>query len=682
MPIITREKMKPVLSKTFRLIFMIMVGLLLLFSRTTAIAGTEGGKNSDMTDLNIEELLNVEIQTVYGASKFEQKVTEAPSAVSIVTAGEIKKYGYRTLADILRSLRSFYITYDRNYSFAGVRGFGRPSDYNDRILLLIDGHRTNDNITNGALIGAEFPVDVDLIDRIEVIRGPGSSLYGSNAFFAVINVITKRGRDLKGTEVSADAGSYDTFKERLSYGNRFQNGVEAVASVSGFDSRGQSLYFSEFDNPSNNNGVTNDTDYDRFKSAFLKLSYQEFTLESAYNSRTRGIPTGSFGADFNNPDNKTVDGLFFTDLKYQRSLGLGTDVAARLFYDHFQYEGDYIYSGVDNKDLERGEWWGGELKFSMKLFNSHRVVLGGEYQDNFKQQQENYDVAPYTLYTDDNRRSRIIAVYLQDEVILSKDLILNAGVRVDHYDTFGETTNPRFALIYNPFEKSFFKLLYGSAFRAPNNYELFYYSPGVPGQEANPGLTPETINTYELVIDQYFLETFHATAAVFYYRIKDLITETTDPLNGALVFNNIDEAAAGGAELELARKGTSGAEGRISYSFQDVKDLQADHVLTNSPRHLARVNLILPISEKKLFAGIEEQYTSERLTVAGNYAAGFFLTNLTLFSHNLFLKGLEVSASVYNLFNENYGDPGSVEHLQDVIRQNGRNYNLKLKAAF
>lgn len=190
---------------------------------------------------NEEALLFQEIPSVYGASKYEQKVTEAPSSISIVTASEVKKYGYRTLADILRSLRSFFVTYDRNYSYVTVRGFGRPGDYNTRILLLVDGHRINDNIYDGALVGTEFILDVDLIDRVEVIRGPGSSLYGSNAFFAVVNVITRRGRNLNGVEVSGEAGSYDTYKGRVSYGNRYQNGAEAVFSGSAYDSKGQSL---------------------------------------------------------------------------------------------------------------------------------------------------------------------------------------------------------------------------------------------------------------------------------------------------------------------------------------------------------------------------------------------------------------------------------------------------------
>ena len=113
--------------------------------------------------------------------------------MTIVTAGEIKRYGYRTLADILRSVRGFFVTYDRNYDYVGVRGFGRPGDYNSRVLLLVDGHRINDNVYDTASIGTEFPVDVDLIDRMEIIPGPSSSLYGNNAFFGVINIITRKG---------------------------------------------------------------------------------------------------------------------------------------------------------------------------------------------------------------------------------------------------------------------------------------------------------------------------------------------------------------------------------------------------------------------------------------------------------------------------------------------------------
>src|SRR5205814_2487644 len=153
------------------------------------------------------------------------KVTEAPASVTIITAEDIRKYGYRTLADILRNVRGFYVTYDRNYSYLGVRGFGRPADYNSRVALLVDGHRVNDNVYDQAPLGTEFPIDVDLIDRVEVIRGPNSSLYVANAFLGVINIITKRGRDSKMENVSGELASFGTVQGRVSYANKFDNGL-------------------------------------------------------------------------------------------------------------------------------------------------------------------------------------------------------------------------------------------------------------------------------------------------------------------------------------------------------------------------------------------------------------------------------------------------------------------------
>jgi len=189
-----------------------------------------------------EMVLFQEVPSVSSASKYDQKVTEALSSVSIVTEADIKKYGYRTIADALRSVTGFFVTYDRDYYYIGVRGFGRPTDYNTRILILLDGRRMNDNIYDAAYVGTESVIDIDLVDRIEVIRGPGSSLYGNNALFAVMNILTKRGRDLKGTEVSADAAGLASYKGRVSYGNRFSSGVEALVSGSGYDSKGGSLF--------------------------------------------------------------------------------------------------------------------------------------------------------------------------------------------------------------------------------------------------------------------------------------------------------------------------------------------------------------------------------------------------------------------------------------------------------
>ena len=159
---------------------------------------------------------------VFGASERLQPVLEAPASVSFITKEEIARYGYRTLADILRSVRGMYVVDDRNYSVVGTRGFSLPGDYNTRILLLVNGHRVNDNVYGQAEIGAEFGLDPAMFERVEIIRGPASSLYGDSAFFAVVNVITRTGASLGGGSVTLETGTLGTRLVRAAVGHRLR----------------------------------------------------------------------------------------------------------------------------------------------------------------------------------------------------------------------------------------------------------------------------------------------------------------------------------------------------------------------------------------------------------------------------------------------------------------------------
>ncbi len=665
----------------------VLAGLVLIaFSQVTApqVYGARGAdepSTRDLKHLSIEQLMEVEVNTVYGASRYPQKVTAAPSSVTIVTAADIRKYGYRTLADLLRSVRGFYITYDRNYSYVGVRGFGRPGDYNSRILLQVDGHRVNDNVYNGIYVGEEFILDVDLIDRVEIIRGPSSSLYGSGAFFGVINVVTRKGRDFGGFEAAGAAGSFDTYGGRVSYGELFRSGVEMVVSGSGLSSEGKdTLFYKEFASPATNNGFTHNTDYENNFKLFTDISYSGFNLQGAYSSREKGIPTASFNTDFNEPHNRSDDNYGYADLRYAKEFTNGLGLVARLFYDNVTYQGDYIYSGVVNNDSDRGEWWGGELLLKKSLLEKHTVIIGAEYVDNIHQDQLNYNEQPYTLYLDDRRNSKNVALYGQGEFALHRTLTLNLGLRWDYFETFGSTVNPRLAAIYRPFESASLKFLYGTAFRAPSAYEL-YYNDGGLSSKVSSGLKPETIWTYEAVYEQYFGQHLNGTVAYFHYDINNLISQTLDPADALLVYRNIDKVSTDGVEVELSTRWQNGFEARGSYSYQDAVNATAHVQLTNSPRHLVKANVIVPLFPERLFSGIEVQYTGKRKTLRNGDANDFLIANVTLFAQQL-VKGLDFSASVYNLFDKKYGDPGGAEHRQDVIEQDGRTFRIKLTYKF
>lgn len=641
---------------------------------------------SGIPDLTLEQLMEVKIATVNGACKFEQKVTDAPASVTVITAEEIKLYGYRTLADILRSVRGFYTGYDRNYGYLGTRGFSRPGDFNSRFMLLVDGHRVNDPIYGTAAVGTEFILDVDLIERVEVIRGASSSLYGTSAFFGVINVITRHGNDIKGGEISGSAGSPHTYGGRLSYGNRYPSGLDVVVSGTGYDSRGErDLYYGEYDNPADNHGIAHRVDDDRSYSLFSKFSWRDLTFTGAYVSREKGIPTGSYGTVFNDSRNRTWDKSGFTDLRYERPFENGSNLTARAYFDDYRYRGDYLYSGADPgdppvlmKDYADGQAVGGELMYIFTLPAGHRVSLGAEGRSSFREDQGNYDESPYFNRLDDQRNSSSYAFFAQDEYHILKNLILNAGLRHDHYNTFGGSTNPRLALIFKPLDKTILKILYGSAFRAPTPYEM-YYADNDLTMKANPDIEPEKIRTYEAAYEQYIGENLRTSLSGFYYRIDNLITQVTDP-DDLLVFRNIGKVEAKGMEMELEGKWSSGAHARVSYLLQEATDEGTGERLTNSPRHLVKLNMAYPLLSRKLFASGEVQYTSKRKTLAGE-ESGFALANLTLFSRD-WIKGLEVSLSFYNLLDRKYGDPGAGEHLQDVIEQDGRTWRLKLTYRF
>ena len=286
-----------------------------------ALAPASGGapppQGEDFTGMDLDQLMRVKVPTVYGASKHEQKITEAPSAVTIVSREDIKQFGYRTLGDVLASVRGWYITSDRAYNFAGVRGVNRLGDFGGRLLLTVDGHRLNEPVYDSTFFGQDFPLDVDLIERVEVIRGPGSSLYGNNAFFGVVNVITRKGRDLKGLEASALGGDFSTYGGRASFGRHFTNGVEMLLSGSYYDTKGQeTLPYEDLSGnplPSNRH-----LDYERSSKFFGSVAYGDFTLEGLYGHREKAIAPGTWGTVFDDPRSQITDDRAFAELRFER----------------------------------------------------------------------------------------------------------------------------------------------------------------------------------------------------------------------------------------------------------------------------------------------------------------------------------------------------------------------------
>jgi len=644
-----------------------------------------------LESMSLEDLMNI---PVYAASRHEQSTSEAPASVTVVTSEEIRRYGWRTMLDILRSTRGFYGSNDRNYAALGVRGILRPGDYNTRILMLLDGHRLNDMIYGQNGLTYDFPVDVDLIDRVEIVRGPSSSLYGSNAFLAVVNVITRRGTALKGGELSGAAASYDTYKGRATVGSRTSGGTEYLLSATGYKSGGQDLFFAEFDDPATNGGIASGIDGERQGGIFGAASFGDFNVHGVYSRRMKEVPTAAYGTIFNDPRFKTWDDRAWVDLSWRKAIGDRTEATARVYYDWYQYNGDYPFAGVDNtsgspvdytyinKDGSKNQWYGAELLLSHRYGDSHRVATGGEYRNAFQMNQWNYDENPYFQALDDQRTEQVYALFLQDEIVLGGGVILSAGVRYDHYSSFGGTTNPRLAAVWTPRSGTTLKLLYGTAFRAPNAYEMYYDDQGL-SQFGNPALKPETIRSLEAVLEQSLGYNIRFTVTGFQERIRNLINQQPfDPADpdSPFIYSNSGESWSTGAEAEMEGK-WPGLEGRLSYTYQNAENHTTGEWLTNSPRQLVKGQFSASFRENRIVPALNFRYSGPRKTLLGNQAGGYAVTDFTLSGRRL-LPGLEVSASVYNLFDKAYADPGGQEHVQDTLPQDGRSFRVKVTASF
>lgn len=636
----------------------------------------------DLTAMSLEELMEIEVTT---ASKFPQKRADAPAVVTVITAQEIQRYGYRTLADILRSVPGLYVSYDRNYSYVGARGFSRPGDYNTRLLFLVDGYRMNDNIYDGAYVGSEFILDVDIIERVEFAPGPGSSIYGSNAFFGVVNVVTKTGRSLTGTELSVGVGSDQAHRGRLSHGVHAESGWNILASATGFDTNGKDLYFPEFDDPPTTGGIAVDQDSDRGGHVFAKIAKGPWVVSSAMFRRVKQVPTAAYYQTFGQPTSHTEDEQLFLLVKYEQELLAGIDVLGTAYYGKYNYDGEYVYEDEHNFDISRGRWWGTELRLLIKQWPAHKLLLGGEYHKDPHRDQKSVTFEPFTLYLDDHRQKTSHALYMQDEWALSATTLVNFGIRRDGSDQDKHAISPRFALVHRFKPSTVGKFLYGRAFRSPNAYEKFYVT-DVGHYKSNPDLRNEKIDTSEFVLEHSLGESSRLTGSIFSYSIDELITLSTDPNDNLFFFQNTDQVRAKGVELIIEHRWRKGTNLRASSSWQHAQDERTGQHLPNSPHHLAKLNLDWPVGAK-WHSAVELQHVAQRHTPFEGIVERYTVANLTLGGERLW-KNIDLNFSLYNFMDTNYADPPSEEHVDSLgrnltqIRQDGLNYLVKITAHF
>ncbi|HEX4309268.1 MAG TPA: TonB-dependent receptor [Acidobacteriaceae bacterium] len=639
-------------------------------------AALDPAADQDLLSMKIEDLTRVK---VYSASRHLEDVRKAPSSVSILSAEEIRKYGWRTLGEALVSLRGFYTSYDRQYTYLGVRGFMRPGDDNPRILLLVNGHRLNDNVYDTAAIGTEFPLDLDLIDHIEVVRGPGSSLFGGNAIFGVINVITRKPGRRAMAETSGETGSYESRMGSATLTGA-RGRLSALLSGSMDRSAGAPrLFFPEFASPATNNGYADHVDGGHFEHAFAEVRYGDFHVNGMLGQRIQQIPTGHAGAVFDDPSARDSDARGYVEASLDRKLRENTELEVRAWYDAYAYFGGGNYDGggmmppVAAGVKARADWVGTEATVT-RPFGEQRITAGTEYQYSLRIRQSAGMLGEPSEFWFE-RTPWQAAVFGDAELHLVPRAIVHAGARVDWFSNYDEALSPRAALIYLPDDRTAVKYIVGKAFRIPNAYEE-YYADGVTVTQGSEKLVPEQILSHEAVVERSLRPWLTVSADGFYNQLKELIDQVPAGNTTLSYFVNDDRVHAKGLEAEVNAEREPGLGLRASYTATMATDDVAHAPLANAPHSQAKLNGSLPLRGWGN-GSVELLYASALTDMRGRRVSPYLLPSLTVATKPLW-GGWQFSSTCYDATNRRWSSPVGPNDPEDQIRMDGRAWRFKV----
>jgi outer membrane receptor protein involved in Fe transport len=650
---------------------------------TALVAGSASAQETTRAvELSLDSLLNTRISA---ASKYAQTTAEAPASVTILTSDEIRHYGHRNLLDVLESVRGFYVSNDHNYQYLGTRGFGRPTDYNNRILLLVDGHTVNERIWGGAPVGSDLPINFDAVERIEIVRGPGSVLYGTSAMFAVVNIVTKRGTDLDGLRIGVRGG---TGRQReASFAGGKALGARGSFAISGIMTRsdGRDFYFPELDDPETNFGVAHGVDWEKTAGGLASLEWNDVSARVGFRSRTKAVPTGSFDALFNDPRTQTYDASLWGELSARRDFGGSYQLTGRVYGDHYDYDGVYAYTEQrPYTDLGRGRSFGGEAMLVWVPRSWARLTVGSELQRilraSYLERQGGDDYSE----AGDDAPFDVASVYVQNELQLSSRFTLVSGARVDQKSDKPSALTPRLALITNLDRATTLKLLAGQAFRTPSPAESDL---STDLYRENPSLSPERITTLELEVQRRVSAPVLFGASLYHYRIRNLIDQLSLEDDSYLEYHNVAAARAYGAELQLDVIPTAPVAAHATYSWQHATDVTTGRVLTNSPARTGTISITT--NGAGVRSALQLRHESGRQTLVGTPTPAFTRADMNLgyapfesHASNRWIAGGEISLRVTNLFAERYFAPAGLEHRQTSLEQEGRTFSVRLDWRF
>ncbi len=638
------------------------------------------------------------IHEVTAASRITESAEDAPASVTLISGEEIRAFGYQTLWDALGGTRGFFQGNDRSFTFVGLRGYLLPDTFGNRYLVQFDGHVLNDDWIGASSNGFELRQDLADVEQIEIVRGPGSVLYGTNAFFGAINLVMRDADTMLSPHVSIRTDGASHAQARLGASFRLSKDAGFYLSMTGTLAQGEDLYFPEFDNGTTD-GLARGLDGTRSGMVSLRAWVGELSLQLGYNLYRKSDPTASFGTIFGSDRTFNDERRGYAELRFTPKTGDTIKLFFRAYGDLYQFRGFFDYAppaagetrGGPVRDLWKGLWGGSEVRAVLKPTPWLRLTLGTEAKTHFQAEMKSSDTL--NTYVDEEPEISVFSGYALARSQVPDWLTVSLGVRFDHFKTpgfkneKGSAVSPRLAFIFRPTQKDTIKLIGGTAFRAPSPNESLS-SDGSRSIKPAEDLKPERILTVEAEGIHRFSEEWSVVGSLYFNEIRNLIDGNQVPGQpGLFQLDNQDTRIHTlGAELELRREWRDGWLLTSSYSFQRTRvgDLLKDrndageltHV-SSAPAHMFAFKGAMPLIREWLQLASRLRIEAARRDRTNSLTETVLLWDIIL-TGEIEDMHLRYGFGVRNLFDRQYGYPGGSNLTQLSIPQPRRSFYVQV----
>ncbi len=590
----------------------------------------ETGDNLKIFDLD---------EIVVTATKTDRILADVAETVSVITEEQIKQSNAQTVGDLLKYIPGLEMSQSDDYPGvstwkATLRGLSVDNGYG---LLLIVGERAKGR-GMGEYGNGLNQILVEMIERIEIVKGPGSVLYGSDALGGVINIITKPVASDETTSIYADYGTEQTTRQGFSYSNRFEkSGFRTSAGM-------ERTNIGEYEGRFLNNKFS--YNLNESKTFTLNMDLNEQKTPSKDERRIRISP------------------------KFNMNLGKGS----QLIFKGYWFDWDFVQSSREG-DIYYHQ---AETQYTRFLSNRHKVTAGLEYlRQTLDYQYDGGNTWSYVKEDIDTYSS-----YLQDELFLLDNVYVVIGARFDSHSTFGEVLSPRISGLVDITEKIRLRTSIGRSFKSPTIRQLYYPAPFRHSSSeyviSNPDLKPEYGIGYSLGLEKEFGSIMLGNVTVFRNDLDDMVISyfTGESFFDKTLksYENVAEAYTRGVESELKIRLFKDITSTLSYTFIDTKDKETGNKLRYIPDNNAGWRLHYNNRNKNFGIGCGLRFISSMYKDVENtdktdsyYVAEVKLTKKVTASATL-------SLDIGNLFDTEYGDPS--------IEREGRSFISKLSLNF